>query len=58
MTATEFADWMQKRNLTDTTAAPLLAASRHEVHRWRNGVRSVPRRVARIIELLPSHWPV
>lgn len=58
MTAAEFADWMQRRNLTDATAAPLLAASRPEVTRWRNGVRPVPRRVARIIELLPSHWPV
>lgn len=51
MTAAEFADWMQQRGLTDTAAAPLLAASQPEVTRWRNGTRPVPRRVARIVEL-------
>lgn len=52
MTAVEFAGWMQGRNLTDTAAAPLLAASRPEVSKWRRGTRPVPRRVARIVELL------
>ena len=52
MTAAEFAAWMQWRGLNDSSAAPLLAASQHEVTRWRNGVRKVPRRIVRIIELL------
>lgn len=50
----EFAAWMQGRGLDDKAAAPLLAAARPEVTRWRNGVRPVPRRVVRIIQLLPD----
>lgn len=45
---------MQARGLSDQAAAPLLAASPPEVNRWRNGVRPVPRRVARIVELLTT----
>jgi DNA-binding transcriptional regulator YdaS (Cro superfamily) len=57
MTATEFAAWMEARGLDDRAAAPLLAASRPEVTRWRNGTRPVPRRVARIVELLDASSP-
>jgi len=57
MTATEFAAWMDSRGLIDASAAPLLAAHPSEVTRWRNGTRPVPRRIVRIIELLPGNLP-
>jgi hypothetical protein len=52
VTATEFSAWLEARGLSEQAAAPLLAASREEVWRWRSGKRHVPRRIARIVELL------
>lgn len=54
MTTAEFSAWLKARGLSDQAAAPLLAASPPEVNRWRNGVRPIPRRVARIVELLST----
>jgi hypothetical protein len=54
MSTAAFASWMRRRGLIDEHAAPLLAAHPSEVTRWRNGTRPVPRRVARIVELLDT----
>lgn len=54
MTATEFSAWIEARGLSDQAAADLLAARRNEVNRWRKGKRTVPGRVARIVELMET----
>lgn len=52
MTAAEFRTWLERRELSDADAAPLLRAKRHEVWRWRTGERAVPGKVERIVELM------
>lgn len=58
MTPEAFRAWMQRRNLDpakragQVAAGALLAASQGEVSAWQSGKRAVPRRVARICELL------
>lgn len=57
MTADEFRAWLERRGLNYSQAAPLLAADNSEVLRWAKGERKVPRRVARIVELLDAQSP-
>jgi DNA-binding transcriptional regulator YdaS (Cro superfamily) len=52
VTPAEFRAWLERRGLSERAAAPLLAAAQQEVNRWARGERKIPRRVARIIELL------
>lgn len=53
MTTADFRAWLNRRGLTHAQAAPLLAAHPKEIARWASAKgRPVPRRVARIIELL------
>jgi hypothetical protein len=52
VTAADFRAWLERRGWNYTQAAPHLAADHTEVMRWAKGERKVPRRIARIVELL------
>jgi predicted XRE-type DNA-binding protein len=54
VTAEDFRVWLERRNLNQVQAAPLLAARQNEISRWASGTRKIPPRIARIVELLDA----
>lgn len=55
MTAKAFCDWLEQKELTNWTAAPILGVSHPQVYRYATGKTPIPETIARLIAMFDRH---